>query len=641
MAPRKGNIAPPGSRKRSMSKTEAQEAFLRALDAGKTNRDAMVAANRAHVTLDDWLKEPEFKARYQQVRAERDTNVPTVVPDFPEFCQTYFGQRMFNHQLQWFDMLEGREPRGLHAAMTYEKGSPSRLIINTPTGHSKSTTLTVNYVVWRIVKDPNVKIKIVSKTQRMAEDFLLQVKERLTAPLYSKLQAHFAPPDGWDSNSASWKANRIYVSSSVRDAEQKDPTCEALGIRGQIYGARADLIILDDTVDNLNADDYERQIKWIQGMLMNRLGRNGVLLVVGTRIAAQDLYSELMKRHYYGGRVPPWTYLAQKAVLEFRQSPEDWVTLWPKTDNAEDSSMEPDEDGMYLKWDGPLLAERRAEVGPVEFARMYQQETVAEDLPFKAESVNACQDMRAPGPLSPGMPYVRDRGMEGLAVVAGMDPASIGYTAAVVLGVDPESGVRYVLDVFNEPKVPPHKIKDLLYEWTDRYHIDEWRVERNAFQTFLTRDPEVLIALANRGCVLAEHTTTGQTKHDPNFGVMAMAQLFDAGMVRLPNLAHERIRQLADQLTLWQPDPPRGLKTDLVMALWFAEIRAAQLVVRSGAKNSFRTSEFFTPSDISRQRVVDANRYEGEFALSPHSMAGEYTREQIRTLVLPGATFNR
>lgn len=34
--------------------------------------------------------------------------------------------------------------------MTYNPGEPDLLICNTPPEHAKSTTLTVNYVVWRI-----------------------------------------------------------------------------------------------------------------------------------------------------------------------------------------------------------------------------------------------------------------------------------------------------------------------------------------------------------------------------------------------------------------------------------------------------------------------------------------------------------
>src|SRR5882757_5358739 len=30
------------------------------------------------------------------------------MPDFPTFCQEYLDTTLFNHQLQWYDILEGR-----------------------------------------------------------------------------------------------------------------------------------------------------------------------------------------------------------------------------------------------------------------------------------------------------------------------------------------------------------------------------------------------------------------------------------------------------------------------------------------------------------------------------------------------------
>ncbi len=44
----------------------------------------------------------------------------------------------------------------------------------------------------------------------------------------------------------------IYLGAG-RDSGEKDPTVQALGFGSQIYGARADLIILDDVVMNANA----------------------------------------------------------------------------------------------------------------------------------------------------------------------------------------------------------------------------------------------------------------------------------------------------------------------------------------------------------------------------------------------------
>ena len=53
----------------------------------------------------------------------------------------------------------------------------------------------------------------------------------------------------------------IYISDDSRDSGEKDPTIQALGIRAHVYGARADLVIMDDCVDMTNAAEYEKQIE--------------------------------------------------------------------------------------------------------------------------------------------------------------------------------------------------------------------------------------------------------------------------------------------------------------------------------------------------------------------------------------------
>lgn len=57
---------------------------------------------------------------------------------FDYFCERYLHQRLFRHQLQWWDMLEGREPRDLHPSMTYERREPNYMLINTPPNHVPS-----------------------------------------------------------------------------------------------------------------------------------------------------------------------------------------------------------------------------------------------------------------------------------------------------------------------------------------------------------------------------------------------------------------------------------------------------------------------------------------------------------------------
>lgn len=510
--------------------------------------------------------------------------------EFDDFCMKYLDTQLFNHHLQWVDLLEDREPRNLHPAQVYKPGEPEVLIINTPPEHAKSTTITINYVTYRICLDPNVRIIIVSKTQDMAKRFLRAVKDRLTGTneAYKHLQMDFSPEGGFDANSAAWTAAEIYVSSDTRDSGEPSPTVRAVGIRGQIYGARADLIIMDDCVDMGNAHEYEKQIDWIQNEIMSRLAvPGGKLLLVGTRLQPTDLYSEIQKPDYYADdEDSPWTYLTQPAVLETADDVTDWVTLWPRTNRppvslAAKKLVKADENGLYPMWDGAALSRKRSKMSPRNWAMVYQQQQVVDDAIFPVDKVVGCIDgMRRPGPLVGGAPGHRQHGMEGTYVIGGFDPAMTGNSAAVVMAVDRHTQQRWVLEAWTKGQCKPDDIFDKIKEFTLKYRIQEWRIEKNAMNLMVTQNRDIRTFLANRGCILKEHFT-GKNKWDADFGVASMSMLFDGyesgkNLIRLPSRSNsEGTKALVEQLTTWFPET-KG-KTDLVMALWFAEIRAREI----------------------------------------------------------------
>lgn len=554
------------------------------------------------------------RALQAQVEKARD-GVPEV-PDFPEFCERYLDTRLFWHHLQWFDLLEGKEPRGLHPRQRYIKGDEDQILVNTPPEHAKSTTLTVNYVVWRIVQDPNVRILLISKTQDMAKKFLLSIKERLAeSEAYLDLQQAFGPPGGFSEGSASWTADRIYVAG--RTAGEKDPTVQAVGIGGHIYGSRCDLAIMDDTIDHTNHQQFEQQITWIQNQVGSRVAdAGGRMLLIGTRMETVDLYSEILKPQYYAEGQSPWTYLTQPAVLEFHEDPEQWVTLWPKTNRppvtiAARKLVQQDENGLWPMWDGRALAKKRRKMSPRNWSMVYQQDQVADDAVFKMEDVQGCVDRaRYPGRLMDGQSDHRRYGMDGLLVVAGLDPAAAGCTAMVVVGLDRRTGVRWVLDVVNQRGMPPHEMRSEIERLTERYGISEWRVEKNAYQASITQDQLIRQFLSARGCLITPHHTNSN-KWDADFGVASMAPLFegwrtDQNLIRLPSQTRsEGVRSLIEQLCSWFPET-KGL-TDCVMALWFAEIRARELMVSDFSGWHVNNSEFTSQRDSAGQMVVDVD----------------------------------
>lgn len=594
---------------RDLTADEAKVELIRLVGQGNSISQALKVVNKHRNTYEYYRKtDPDFVSKIEKAKLlvkRGKGHIPqNEVPDFPEFSEKYLHQRLFHHQLQWFDMLEGREPRGLHPSMEYVAGRETRLIINTPPNHAKSTTITVNYVVWRIVKDPNVKVIIVSKTQELAKQFLLQIKERLTSDEYEQLQMDFAPAGGWKEGSASWTATAFYVNG--RNAEAKDPTVRAIGIRAQIYGSRSDLIVIDDAVDNLNVNDYPKQIDWLTGMVASRLApRTGRILIVGTRIAAKDLYSELRNPENYSGSKLIWTYLKQPAVLEYADTAKEWETLWPYSDNPSDSDDEPNEEGLYERWTGETLDDIRASMSPAQWSRMYMQEQVAEDSLFKMELVKASVQGRVAGIIPDSKSLGREGGMTGLRIIAGLDPAAAGFTAMVVLGIDIKTKHRYVIDVWNKAGARPDDIRNKIKEFTTKYDIKEWRIEANAFQSFLTYDTDVNEWLSSRGTILTPHYT-GQNKHDPDFGVQAMSALFDNHLIHLPSDKTENIRTLIDQLVVWQPGMSKKIKTDIVMALWFAEIRALELVQREERSNAYRDTPFTTRAN-KQARYMEVN----------------------------------
>jgi len=591
-----------------LSTRQAKDHCIELIAKGHRLDYALTTVGRAESTYRDWREnDPEFKRAIDTIRDVHRRGEAKPVPDFETFCDVYLGQPLYHHQRQWVDLLEGRAPRGLHPSQIYEAGDPNFILINTPPEHAKTTTLSVNYATWRIVQDPNVRILWVSKTQEMAKMIMWAVKARLTHHRYLKLQLDFGPPGGWKADSDVWTADKVYLGQE-RDSGEKDPTMRAVGLGGQIYGSRLDLCFVDDAIVLSNSHEFEKQIRWLQQEVLTRGHPTSVLAVIGTRVDPVDMYAELRNPERYPSGESPWTYLTQPAVLEFAQSEADWVTLWPRAREGWAGTLDKaDGAGLYEKWSGRYLKKRRSLLAPKTWALAYMQAAIAEDAAFRQEVVRAAVNgRRQPGLMIPGAPGHRPNGMEGLYVIGSMDPAMVGDTGVIVYAVDRHTKKRYVLRIDKQPRATPHWIRQTIKDLTDAFQIHEWRIERNAFQAFLTQDPELQEWLGNLGVRISEHTT-GKNKWDVDFGVASMATVFENGFIELP-ATHvvEACKALVDQLITWAPDTKN--KTDLVMALWFAEIRAREIIqANSPAKgqNNFVRNRFASRRSRSQQVVVN------------------------------------
>lgn len=395
----------------------------------------MAAVGRQPKTYEMWRRDDkDFAARVDEAREARASALADGTPDagnvagrkdisFEEFCAQYLSVELYPHQKAWVDVLEGREPE-VREGWRYHSGNPNRVMVNVPPGHAKSTTLTAMYPVYRICMNPSVRIIIISQTKSLADKFLYQVKQFLTDPRYAKMHAAYAPGGTWRAKDKPWTGNLVYVAGSDSAGGEggvanKDATVEALGWGSQIYGMRADLIILDDVATLDNAHQHEKQIRKINQDIASRL-HGGKLLVVGTRVGTTDLYSELSKPDNYTSGRSPWTHLVQPAVEQFDQEPEKWQTLWPWSQTPYYlESVRDEATGLYPMYPGTRLSEIKDSMPLSTWSLVYMQQDVNEESVFKQLCVlSSVRGQRKAGPLTVGALGHPRNGGEGMWTIA-------------------------------------------------------------------------------------------------------------------------------------------------------------------------------------------------------------------------------
>lgn len=633
----KGGIR--SSQKKTLTVDQAKRNFIAFIAAGYNIPAAAEKVQRQRKTYERWrATDEDFKREVDSVMATRKVTSSTRQENraaartmgFAEWRKKYLGLETYWHQLQWIDLIEGNEPRDLHPAQTYEPGKPTRLLMNCPPGHAKTTTLTLDYVAYRIAINPAVKIAIISKTSDMAEDMLYGVKMRLTHPDNELLIKDFAPEGGYLATADEWSASRIRLSSSDRDPADKDPTLQALGIGSQVYGKRLDLILIDDAIDGTNAANWVVQLRWLQTEVNSRPGPSGRIVMVGTRIAPADLYFQLRQpTNFHSGR-SPWTYLSQPAVLEEHPDRADWVTLWPRSKVSwytldedcwcgTDDCQHGDDQGTFPRWDGEHIGAVRDDVDHNVWLLAYMQQEVGTDAAFPAHGIEAATNRGRRAGLEGGMYSVP----ADCYVIGSVDPATTGYAGMLVYAIDPRTNRRYLYDAWNIAHPTPKELKDRIKAASREFGVDEWRIEKTGLLTMFTQDFELNQWLAGRGIRFTTHYT-GKNKYDTSFGVASMSSLFGVWqeledgtqkqihppIIELPRPTDSAgVQALIHQLTIWTPDTdPKKTPCDMVMALWFAEVGARDRLKAGPISNGprrRRDSRFLSPRDKAKRMAYN------------------------------------
>lgn len=544
----------------------AKEQFLELLRHGYNYSQA---AERIGYTYRWWAKhkaeDPEWAERAIAIREgwSTETGVWTI-PDlsgmsFGEFCKRYAGFELAPHQEEIAEALTDPLAKVV-------------LILGHPES-GKSTLVSLWYVLWNIAKDPNIRVAIVTKNSTKAQDLLTRIKRYLTEEhLYAETEGNLITEfAGWKPNhgEGEWSQDQIMVRH--RTSGERDPTVQVLGIGKQIYGARLDLLILDDALvmDNQVSElSRERIDNWFDGEARSR-AQKGQTVVNGTRLLPQDLYGQ-WKKQWKGQRL--FRQVIIPAIQDEWMETErvTWEGYWTLDgyDIYEEYNDEEILTGhqMGMRDIRDLIMRK----DPNRWKLIYQQEDVEEDQAvFLQAHIDAALELGAHRKM--GQVFEHER------LVLGVDPASTGRAAAVLLAVDPTTRVRTVIDIFVGSNLGAVGIRqNLLYQFWERYgamgyRIDLTVIEENFVKTL--RGDETLQARADAaGTHLTwPHThARGRTgKWDEEYGISRMASLFGSGLMAFASAGPDdrvKLDPLIDDLLVF----PWSKIQDAAIALWLA-----------------------------------------------------------------------
>ena len=429
----------------------------------------------------------------------------------------------------------------------------NELLILSPPRHGK-TELLIHFAVYQIMLNPNIRIMWVGGNEDIAKNAVssvldhLEQNERLIEDFCGPGK-NFKPENRSGKN---WSQNQFTVGTRTVPGI-KSPTMVAVGKGGKILSRDCDLIIADDIEDHqttMQPGARENTRQWWTTTLSSRKEEHTAVVVIGSRQHSDDLYHHL---------------LANDAFESIVESAHDIACAIP--DHLEEEHID------CLLWPGKrtfkwlMTRQRAAETtgGRKIYEMVYYNQAFVEGTQiFTMDMIDSCMRPDIVMGQIPG----------GLHLVAGLDPASAGYQAAVLWGINSYRGELFLIDVENRQGGGVKHALQIMSDWYHKYDLQHWVIEENGFQTAIRQDDKIKEFVLRSGITMQGHVT-GKNKHDPMYGVGSMAGLFENQKIHLPvgnSESMAKVNAYKTQLLYFDGKPVSQRnkeKTDIVMAGWF------------------------------------------------------------------------
>ena len=362
-----------------------------------------------------------------------------------------------------------RDIRDLHKSIISNISSSKSTMDLAPRGHGKSTVGDVDFCITKILRNPNIRIMIGSKTQTQAEAFLVEIRTHFEQNI--DLIRVFG--DWKKSKDNKWNDREFTVNK--RNIIKKEATVTALGASGAVISKHFDIIIGDDIVglENARTETQRANLKtWFYSSLIPTLEPDGEIHILGTRYNPLDLYEDLIKSGNYNVNV-------QRAI---------------QIVNGQEKSL------WEEKFTLEKLREIRAESGKIIFNMQYQNDTeLAKGKIFKAQYFRYYEEYKLDYDFQTAK--VRVKNKEGIdnwikvRVYMGADLAISesendrnDYFVLMMIGVDEDKNV-YVLEYVKERLTFNAQLNTIISYGRDKYPmVERVGVETVAYQKSLAQE---------------------------------------------------------------------------------------------------------------------------------------------------------
>ena len=391
-----------------------------------------------------------------------------------------------------------RNVMDLHKSIISNISSNNTTMDLAPRGHGKSTVGDVDFCITKILRNPNIRIMIGSKTQTQAEAFLKEIRTHFE----QNVDLHRVFGDWHTGKDNVWNDREFTVNK--RTMIKKEATVTALGASGAVISKHFDIIIGDDIVglENARTERQRANLKeWFYSSLVPTLEPDGEIHILGTRYNPLDLYEELIKSGNYQVNI-------QRAI---------------QIVNGEEKSL------WEEKFTLEKLRQIRAESGKIIFNMQYQNDTeLAKGKIFKAQYFRYYEEYKLDYDFLKAK--IRIKNAEGIdqwkkvRVYMGADLAisesessNNDYFVLMMIGVDEDRNV-YVLEYVKERLTFNTQLNTIISYGRDKYPmVERVGVETVAYQKSLAQELRRLSLLPIININTSKDKVTRAMRRSANF----------------------------------------------------------------------------------------------------------------------------